>query len=244
MNSNLQPAVSVLRWTALWAVWLFLMLVLPGAYHLVGANSRSASRYSNWMGIAGLRILNVRWTSNIDDVELPENGCIYLANHRSWLDSLLLNAVLRKPLKFLAKAGYFDTPVLGLSLRLFGYYAVKLDGDRKTLPVWKLGQDFREGYSIVFYPEGTRTTTEVFRQFERGAFVLAARSGVPLVPVHIYGTLDILNKKNSLLSLRPGRTHVHFEDAVRITREHCTAQAVRSFQEEFERSHERFKPVL
>lgn len=219
------------------------MLVLPGVHRLASPDARP-NYHANWMALLGLRILGVRWTSNIDDVAIPASGCVFLANHRSWLDQLLLQVTLQRSLRFLAKSSYFDVPVLGSSMRLAGYYPVTIESDTKRFPVWDLGRDLRNGHNVVFYPEGTRTTSEDFLPFERGAFVLAARTGVPLVPTHIYGTLDILNKKNSLLSLRPGRAHVHFDDAVQFTRGLCTVSAIKSFQQEFEDRHRMYKPEL
>ena len=243
MNVTARPVMSAVRWSAYFAIWPLLMLVLPGTHRLLSPNARP-SRYANWMALMGLRILGVRWTSNIDEVALPSNGCAYLANHRSWLDQLILQAVLHRSLRFLAKSNYFDIPILGSSMRLAGYYPVTIEDNTKSFPVWKIGQDLCKGHNVVFYPEGTRTVSEDFLPFERGAFVLAARTGAPLVPTHIYGTLNILNKKHSLLSLRPGRAHVHFDDAIKVTRELCTASAIIAFQQEFEDRHRMYRPEL
>jgi 1-acyl-sn-glycerol-3-phosphate acyltransferase len=132
-----------------------------------------------------------------------KGGCILVANHSSHADTAVLLAALPAQAKpvFVAAADYwFDVPVRrfvltslagGLPVRRTGgsCYAALLAAVKPALAA---------GRTVVIYPEGTRSTNGEIGEFRSGAIHLARECGVPIVPVALLGTGDVLPKGGRL----------------------------------------------
>lgn len=126
---------------------------------------------------------------------IPERTCIFVCNHQSHYDSLVIFAHIRKHLRYVAKRELFRIPVFGSALRLAGNISVdrtgsQADKDRMQEAISAV----QERVSVMFYPEGTRSEDGALRPFKKGAAMLALQSGVPVVPMAISGTRLILPK--------------------------------------------------
>lgn len=108
--------------------------------------------------------------------------CILVANHQSLIDILLL-LLLPTDARCWAKRWPFRVPFLGLMMRLCGHLCVE---DPRVL--YKAAESLRSGVSLLVFPEGTRSRDGKLTRFHDGAFLLAARTGVPVVPVLIRGS--------------------------------------------------------
>lgn len=108
--------------------------------------------------------------------------CILVANHQSLIDILLL-LQLPTDARCWAKRWPFRVPFLGLMMRLCGHLCVE---DPRVF--YKAAESLRSGVSLLVFPEGTRSRDGKLTRFHDGAFVLAARTGVPVVPVLIRGS--------------------------------------------------------
>ncbi|HSK23865.1 MAG TPA: 1-acyl-sn-glycerol-3-phosphate acyltransferase [Egicoccus sp.] len=118
---------------------------------------------------------------------------VMVANHASHVDPLLLVRLLEKPAVFAALAGLADNPVLRLGLRRMHTHLVgRGDRVRGVADVQALTDTVRAGHAVVFFPEGRRAPAPGLEPFRMGAFLVAARSGVPVVPVAIRGTRAVL----------------------------------------------------
>ncbi len=140
-------------------------------------------------------------------------GCVVVANHTSHADTAVLLAALPAKAQpvFAAAADYwFDVPV-----RRFA--AASLAG---VLPVRRSGNDtyaqllaaarpaLKAGRTVVIYPEGTRSTDGQVGEFRSGAVRLARDCGVPIVPVAVLGTAEVLPKGASFISHAPMRVRI------------------------------------
>ncbi|AOE86988.1 AMP-binding protein [Pseudomonas sp. TCU-HL1] len=125
---------------------------------------------------------------------LPGVGASVLAaNHASYLDGVVLCAALPPHFAFVAKRELAGQWVAGLFLRRLGArFVERFDLQRSVADSADLAQALRGGQSLVFFPEGTFTREPGLRPFHMGAFVLAASAGVPLLPVAIRGTREVL----------------------------------------------------
>jgi acyl carrier protein len=118
---------------------------------------------------------------------------VMVANHASHLDPLVLVRLFDEPAVFAALAGLADHPLLRLVLRRMETHLVgRGDRMRGITDAAALADTVRAGRTVVFFPEGRRTPALGLEPFRMGAFQVAARSGVPVVPVAIRGTRAVL----------------------------------------------------
>ncbi|HVR44998.1 MAG TPA: lysophospholipid acyltransferase family protein [Thermoanaerobaculia bacterium] len=143
----------------------------------------------------------------------PSRRYIVVANHGSYLDIPVLFVAIPQPLRFLAKKSLFSIPIFGWGLRAAGF--VPVDRKNRSRAIASFDQAagrIQKGNSIVVFPEEGRSRDGSMRPFQRGAFLLALKSGLPLVPVAIIGTFDALPPAR--LSLRPGPVHVRVGEPI------------------------------
>lgn len=124
---------------------------------------------------------------------LPPGTCILASNHQSNFDPVVVFACVPKHLRFVAKAELFRIPFFGGWLKRLGNLRVERGGnekDRQTLE--EAVSAVREKVSVMFFPEGTRSVDGQLKPFKKGAALLAIQAQVPLVPMAIAGTREIL----------------------------------------------------
>jgi 1-acyl-sn-glycerol-3-phosphate acyltransferase len=120
---------------------------------------------------------------------LPATSCIVVANHASYLDGVVLKAVLPPRFSFVIKREAARYPLAGLLLRRIGSEFVDRasQGGRQT-DARRVVRRAEAGHSLVFFPEGTFTAQPGLRRFHVGAFVAASRARCALVPIVVRGT--------------------------------------------------------
>jgi len=118
---------------------------------------------------------------------------VLAANHASYLDGFILTAAMDIPIHFIVKAELAGNPVARLLLQRFGVEFVdRFNAHHGANAVRRIAEKSRDGQSIVFFPEGTFTSFPGLQPFRMGAFVTAAHSKVPVVPVAIKGARQIV----------------------------------------------------
>lgn len=117
---------------------------------------------------------------------------IIVANHQSSLDIILLMAAFPK-VKFFVADWVKNSPLFGPIAEYLGYY-VRSEGYEGSLT--NLKKDIDLGWSLVIFPEGTRTTDGSIRRFHKGAFYLASQVNAPVTPVVFYGNWRIMPKNH------------------------------------------------
>jgi 1-acyl-sn-glycerol-3-phosphate acyltransferase len=140
--------------------------------------------------------------------QLPDGRpCILVANHTSYLDAMLLTAALPPRYAFVAKRELLDNPWTKYPLqRLGAIFVERFDPHRSRNDTHRLNDALRAGQSLIFFPEGTFDAAPGLKPFRMGAFVAAATSGVPIVPVVIRGSRAMLRSGSWLP--RHGRPEV------------------------------------
>ena len=137
----------------------------------------------------------------------PGQSYVYMANHSSLIDIPALFAYLPYQFRIMAKKELFYVPFMGWHLWSSGNFPVDRSDGRKTArSLRRVIEGVREGKSLAVFPEGTRTPDGRLQEFKPGAFKIALRAGVPIVPVTIRGTFKLLPK--TTLAPRPGRVDV------------------------------------
>jgi acyl carrier protein len=124
---------------------------------------------------------------------LPAGPHIVVANHTSYLDGLALAALLPPRYAFVVKAELRDNPFTRLALARLGAELVERgDAERGAADVNRLERVLGGGQALVFFPEGTLRRAHGIFPFRMGAFLVASRTGAPVVPVAISGTRTVL----------------------------------------------------
>jgi 1-acyl-sn-glycerol-3-phosphate acyltransferase len=137
------------------------------------------------------------------EAALRVGPCVYVSNHQSMVDILAAFAV-HLPYLWVSKVENFYTPFLGWTMVLNGYVPLKrghLPSIRKMLR--RCESRLAQGHSLFVFPEGTRSPDGTIQRFFRGAFWIAARNDVPVVPVLIEGTGGILPKGSFHIAPEP-----------------------------------------
>ncbi len=123
----------------------------------------------------------------------PKKAQVIISNHQGNFDIWILMAHLPVQFRWLLKQELFKIPFLGPAMRASQYIAVDRKHPRKRDIILALKR-LKCGKSLMVFPEGTRSEDGKVGEFKRGAFMLAYKSGAPIVPVSIKGSYDIMKK--------------------------------------------------
>lgn len=138
---------------------------------------------------------------------------IYMANHQSAYDIFALLSCLPIQFRWIAKKELFAIPVLGWGMRAANYISIDRSGRRKALEsIERAANKIKGGVSVVIFPEGTRSRDGSIQPFKRGGFTLALKSGVPIIPIAIKGSSDVMPRGS--LRVRPGEIHITIDRAI------------------------------
>jgi acyl carrier protein len=154
----------------------------------------------HWRQAAARRLL--RWAFKLAGMPLLVEGlerlsrqqpCVLVTNHASYLDALVLVAVLPDDPGYVAKQELATPFLTRLPLQRLGVeFVERFEAQRGVEDTARVVKAVRQGRTMVFFPEGTFGREPGLRPFRMGAFVVAAQAGVPVVPLAIRGTRSIL----------------------------------------------------
>lgn len=128
---------------------------------------------------------------------------VILSNHQGAFDIPVLQAFIPAQFRWVAKRSLFKIPLIGWAMGLAGYIAIDRENAASAYKSMEDAADYiKKGTSVLIFPEGTRGRGGELLPFKKGAFLIAEKSGMDIVPVGIKGTKGIM-EKGSLL-IRPG----------------------------------------
>ena len=132
---------------------------------------------------------------------------MYVSNHSSMFDIWALSATLPGSIRFVAKRELFKIPLLGPAMRAAGHIAIDRAARKKAFEAYdEAARMIQSGTSTpVVFPEGTRSRTGELLPFKNAPFGLAIAAQVPIVPVYVHHTFEILPKGAWRLRPRPIR---------------------------------------
>jgi len=147
------------------------------------------AHYLAWAPLAGVRVEG-------RENALGAEPCVYVSNHLSMVDILAAFAI-RLRYRWVSKLENFLVPFLGWNMALNGYVPLRRGHLPSILRMVRRCQTcIAEGHSLFVFPEGTRSADGRIKSFYRGAFWIAAKNNIPVVPVLIEGTDRVLAKKS------------------------------------------------
>ncbi|MCS6981154.1 MAG: 1-acylglycerol-3-phosphate O-acyltransferase [Flavobacteriales bacterium] len=164
--------------TLLFFYWIFRILLPRPRYHALA--HRLQVLWATWL----LRTTGIRWRIYGQENLPAQGGYIVVANHSSALDILLMYKCIPRPFHFIAKIEHARTPLFGV---MFGHTHIPLNrasAIQSAKALERAAADLARGIPIVIFPEGTMNKSgKGLLPFKEGAFHLAMKMGVPVVPV-------------------------------------------------------------
>jgi 1-acyl-sn-glycerol-3-phosphate acyltransferase len=128
---------------------------------------------------------------------------VYIANHSSFLDILLIT-MMHPKLVLLTNKWVYRSPIFGAVVRMAEYYPVADGAEGSIAPLRDL---VNRGYSIAIFPEGTRSKTDKIARFHKGAFYISEQLNLNVVPIILHGVHYKMQKGDFLLKKGP----IHME---------------------------------
>jgi 1-acyl-sn-glycerol-3-phosphate acyltransferase len=189
------PLALLLAW-ALDAPALLFRLAVPGA------------RFGLWA--AGVRV-RVRGRELLD----ARQNYLFMPNHCSNVDPPVVVAALRRDARMIAKASLFRIPVFGQVMRLAGFVPVVREERASAIAsIEQAAGRLRAGLDFVVFPEGTRSRDDVLLPLKKGPFFMALAGGVPVVPVRVRGSRQIMPRGGTVI--RAGEVQVEIRPPIEV----------------------------
>jgi 1-acyl-sn-glycerol-3-phosphate acyltransferase len=140
---------------------------------------------------------------------------IFMANHQSDFDILISLAYISVQFRWIAKKELFNIPIFGTAMKSAGYIEIDRNNREKALQsIDEAAFRIRNGKSIMTFPEGTRSRDGEIKAFKQGAFHLAIKSGVPIVPISIIGSGRIMPKRS--VRIKPGQIKLVIGEPIEV----------------------------
>ena len=177
------------------SLWLPMMFVL---FAVTVPFDKGRYFVGRWFRIAAMLVAktNPFWrfrTSGIR-VDEPRRPYVVVANHESFADILLISH-LPWEMKWMSKAEFFRIPVVGWEMRLAGDIPLRRGSPASAGQAMRHAREvLRQRVSVMIFPEGTRSPTSDLLPFKEGAFRLAIKARVPILPLAVAGTRTALPK--------------------------------------------------
>jgi len=132
---------------------------------------------------------------------VPETGgLLFVANHQSNFDIPILVGHVPREKGFIAKLELLKVPSFGRWMKYIGCIFIDRNDARQSLEtINEAAERIKAGHSLVIFPEGTRSADGTVGAFKAGSLRLAMKSGVPIVPITISGSKDIMPKGSSII---------------------------------------------
>jgi 1-acyl-sn-glycerol-3-phosphate acyltransferase len=205
--------VCIIFWTVIVTVFFSIMTIFASFLSKTGElTHKVVTLWARFILFgSGVRV-TVRGNYHLD----PSVSYIYMPNHQSDFDIPVLLAHLKSQFRWLAKAELFKIPIFGQAMRRAGYISINRKERRAAFEsLKKAAEIIRNGVSVLIFPEGTRSKDGNIASFKKGGFLLAVDSGVPVVPIIIYGTREIMSKDRLLI--RPGNVTVEIRKPIQTS---------------------------
>jgi 1-acyl-sn-glycerol-3-phosphate acyltransferase len=152
--------------------------------------------WSRWVtAFAGVKIL-VENRANL----VPDQPYVFMSNHASSLDIWAVFVAIPRPIRLIAKKQLARIPLFGWVMWAGRFIFIdRKNGVAARRSIDVAGQRIHDGDSVLLFPEGTRTRDGTLGPFKKGGFHLAIKAGVPIVPVALKGTRELMPSGSLLL---------------------------------------------
>lgn len=193
-----------IRYLAAWVNTAFFSALSLVLIPLVGPSRMWLITRKAW-GVTTLWFLGVKL--QIEGAENLKGPAVFISNHQSLIDVVFLPAIVPRPTRIVAKRGILFVPLLGWAFAAGGAVLVDRRNPRAAIANIRKGlKRLPKGWSIMVFPEGTRSRDGAMKPFKKGAFHIAVETRLPIVPIGMDGAFEIVPPHASLV--RPGVVRV------------------------------------
>lgn len=198
--------ISIALWTAgtiLTIILFFAMLFVSVALWPFDKKRKAAHAQCYWWADV-LTGLNPYWDLKVSGLENIDRARTYVivANHQSLADIIVMYKT-KMQFKWVAKEILFKIPFVGWNLSLARHIKITRGKFSSVKNVYRdAARWLRSGMSVLFFPEGTRSETGEMLEFQNGAFKLAIKERVPILPILLKGTGDAIPKGSWLFTTK------------------------------------------
>ncbi len=135
---------------------------------------------------------------------------VFVANHQGSFDIFLIYGFLNRNFKWMMKKSLRKAPFIGKACEAAGHIFVDKSGPKKIMATIEMGREtLKDGMSLVIFPEGSRSFSGHMADFKKGAFMLADELQLPVVPLTIIGSFNILPRTGKYLCWHPMELVIH-----------------------------------
>lgn len=161
-----------------------------------------------WLKLSGVKVV-VRGLEKL----VSTRSYVFVANHRSYLDTATLFCYLDRPVGIIAKKEILKVPILGYGVGFVNVLAIDRSNNARAVQTMQAATDrLRGGLSIGVFAEGTRALPGQLLPFKKGPFYVAVEGQVPVVPVAILYSDRLMGKRTGMAF--PGTMEMHVLDPI------------------------------
>lgn len=234
--------------TIIWFIyfWLYLLVSLPRYYHVKrleqqGQREEHDRLVRHYVGDWASRLLRLAGAKieTTGRENIPQGPVVFVGNHQGYFDIPLMITQMDKPNPLVAKKEIQKIPMIRSWMEELRCVFIDRQDARQSMDCLKRAQELlKEGYSVVIFPEGTRNNGKELLEFKAGAIRMATRAGVPIVPVCIDGSCNLMGKGG--LWIHPAKVKIHIlppvsteqmsREEIRALPEHLREQIAQEIQ--------------
>ena len=145
---------------------------------------------------------------------LNKRTSVYMGTHKSYLDIVVMIALIDDPLIFIGKAEVDKLPFIRTWFHAIGGLPMERENIRQSFKViLEAIEKLKDGYSVAIFPEGTRAKGREMGEFKAGSFKLATKANVPIVPIAMQDTFKLLEEKRRP---QPAKVHVKVGETIDV----------------------------
>ena len=194
--------------TGFMSFWCIIISIIPNSENRIHKIAKLWAKILLLMSNTKVEVIGVE---NI----LRGKPQIFMANHQSDFDILIILAHIPGQFRWIAKKELFHIPVFGAAMKAAGYIEIDRHNHEKAMQnLDEAALRIREGKSLMSFPEGSRSRDGGIKTFKQGIFHLAIKSGVPIVPVSIIGSGEIMPKRS--LKVTPGKVKLVIDKPIDV----------------------------
>jgi len=128
---------------------------------------------------------------------IPDGPCLFVGNHQSDFDIPVILSNMKIITGAVAKKEMGKIPILSYWMRQIHCVFMDRENPREALKAISQGvENLKNGYSMLIFPEGTRSKSNKMGEFKKGSMRLAIKAGVPIVPVTLFDTYKVMEGNN------------------------------------------------